>query len=565
SISQAYATGAVRGDSIAIGGLVGTSDAGSIGQSYATGTVTGSGNLVGGLVGDNRGTIIFAYATGAVSGADYVGGLVGNNNSGLIIQTYATGAVSGAASVGGLIGYSNRATSNSYWDTETTGQAASAGGTSLTTTALIAALPTGFDAGVWANSDNQTTPYLLGMPGNLVFNKNDLPGTVTSASRPNLYTVILDLNQLQAVGTGLAGRYVLGNDIDASASTRWMGMEMDASGIPRWGRTGFAPIGNSGASFTGIFDGLGYTINGLTIDRPNTDYVGLFGVAGTGSVIRNLGLLGGSVTGRKYVGGLAGDNDGTITGTYATGAVSGVASVDGDYVGGLVGYNDAGGKLTGVYATGTVGGNDHVGGLAGDNLGTITNAYATGAVTGTSYLGGGDNVGGLVGYNDAGGTITNTYATGAVSGSNYVGGLAGFNIGTVTGTYWDTETAGTGVTGIGSGIATGATGKTTVELQQLSTFAGWDISATGGDSTAWRMYEGHATPLLRTFLTPYTLNGQPDYDGSGAALANVANVTMTLPTDPEILGGWTQGDTLTLAGLAAGGGYTATSNADFSG
>ncbi|KRE82892.1 hypothetical protein ASG75_15220 [Rhodanobacter sp. Soil772] len=498
SISQAYATGTVRGDSVAIGGLVGTSNAGSIGQSYATGTVTSSGDLVGGLVGDNRGTIIFAYATGAVSGADYVGGLVGYNNSGVIIQTYATGAVSGAASVGGLIGYSNRATSNSYWDTETTGQVASAGGTSLTTTALIAALPTGFDAGVWANSDNQTTPYLLGMPGNQVFNKNDLPGTVTSASRPNLYTVILDLNQLQAVGTGLAGRYVLGNDIDASASIHWVGMEMDANGIPRWGITGFAPIGNSGASFTGIFDGLGYTINGLTIDRPNTDYVGLFGVAGTGSAIRNLGLLGGSVTGRKYVGGLAGDNGGTITGTYATGVVSGVASVDGDYVGGLVGYNDAGGKLTGVYATGTVGGNDHVGGLVGDNLGAITNAYATGAVTGTFYLGGGDYVGGLVGHNDAGSTITNTYATGAVRGSNYVGGLVGlYGGGTIIGSYWDTETTGQ------STSDGGGTGLTTAQMMDPASFAAWgtDISAVGGSSAAWRIYAGDTAPLLRTFMT----------------------------------------------------------------
>jgi trimeric autotransporter adhesin len=517
SISQAYATGTVRGNSVAIGGLVGTSNAGSIGQSYATGTVTGDGNLVGGLVGDNRGTIIFAYATGAVSGADYVGGLVGNNNNGVIIQTYATGAVSGAASVGGLIGYSNRATSNSYWDTETTGQAASAGGTPLTTTALIAALPTGFDAGVWANSDNQATPYLLGMPGNQVFNKNDLPGTVTSASRPNLYTVILDLNQLQAVRTGLAGRYVLGNDIDASASIHWVDMEIDASGIPRWGRTGFAPIGNSGASFIGTFDGLGHTINGLTIDRPNTDYVGLFGATGTGSAIRNLGLLGGSVTGRKYVGGLAGDNGGTITGTYATGVVSGVTSVDGDYIGGLVGYNDAGGKLTGVYATGTVGGNDHVGGLVGDNLGTITNAYATGAVTGTFYLGGGDYVGGLVGYNDAGGTITNTYATGAVSGSNDVGGLVGlYGGGPIIDSYWDKQTTGQSIS------AGGGTGLTTAQMMDPASFAAWgtDISAVGGSSATWRIYAGDTAPLLRTFMTGLavtTMNVGTFYNGTAFA------------------------------------------------
>jgi trimeric autotransporter adhesin len=533
-ISQAYATGTVSSSGGDVGGLIGINDGGPISQAYATGTVRGS-EYVGGLVGYSigGGTISQAYATGAVSSSgNFVGGLVGRNDGGTIDQAYATGAVSSSgSSIGGLDGFNNAGViTNSYWDTETTGQSASGnssfgGGTGLTTKALIAALPRGFTATAWGNVGNQTTPYLLGMSGNRVFNTNDLPtGTVTRANRPNLYTVILDLNQLQAVGSDLTGRYVLGNDIDASASIGWAGVEFDAHGNPHFGYTGFEPIGGPGAPFTGTFDGLGHTINSLNINRAYTDDIGLFGITGNGSAIRNLGLLGGSVTGQKYVGGLVGnnngtisqayvtgvvngknyvgglvgDNGGTITNTYATGVVSDVTSPDGIYVGGLVGRNDTSGKLTGVYATNSVMGNSHVGGLVGDNLGAITNAYATGEVTGIFDLGGGDYVGGLVGYNDAGGTITDTYATGAVSGSNYVGGLvASSGGGTVTNGYWNTDTT-RQRTSDGGG-----TGLTTAQMMDPASFAAWgtDISAVGGSSVTWRIYAGDTAPLLRAFMT----------------------------------------------------------------
>ncbi|MBB5886707.1 filamentous hemagglutinin N-terminal domain-containing protein [Xanthomonas sp. LMG 8992] len=492
-VSQAYATGTVSSSGGDAGGLIGINNGGPISQAYATGAVSGS-NDVGGLVGYNTsGTINQAYATGAVSGSNYVGGLVGINVSGTTIsQVYATGAVSGTGgNVGGLIGANSAGViTNSYWDTETTGQSTSSGGTGLTTKALIAALPAGFTAARWGNVGNQTTPYLLGMSGNQVFNTNDLPsGTVTRSNRPNLYAVILDLNQLQAVNTGLAGRYVLGNDIDASASIRWVGIEFDARGRPIIANNGFRPIGVPGAAFTGVFDGLGHTINNLTINWPNTDYAGLFGVTGNGSAIRNLGLLGGSVTGKNYVGGLVGDNGGTITNTYATGAVSGANY---SYVGGLVGSNR--GAITNAYATGAVSGGNTVGGLVGSNGtgGTITNTYATGAVSG------GNAVGGLVGSNETGGTITNTYATGAVSGNNSVGGLVGlYNGGTIIGSYWDTETTRQ------STSDGGGTGLTTLQMMDPASFAAWstDISAVGGSSATWRIYAGDTAPLLRTFMT----------------------------------------------------------------
>ena len=121
------------------------------------------------------------------------------------------------------------------------------------------------------------------------------------------------------------------------------------------------------------------------------------------------------------------NNGGTISQSYATGAVTGAYSV-----GGLVGVNWYG-TISQSYATGAVSGIGNVGGLVGWNNGTINQSYATGAVSGTQF------VGGLVGYN-YNGTITQSYATGAVSGTQFVGGLIGINYnGTVHHVYWNVD------------------------------------------------------------------------------------------------------------------------------
>lgn len=57
-------------------------------------------------------------------------------------------------------------------------------------------------------------------------------------------------------------------------------------------------------------NGLGHTITGLTINAPSMNGVGLFGSLSGVSTVRNLGLIGGSVTGGTHVGGLAGDGFG---------------------------------------------------------------------------------------------------------------------------------------------------------------------------------------------------------------------------------------------------------------
>jgi hypothetical protein len=223
---------------------------------------------------------------------------------------------------------------------------------------------------------------------------------------------------------------------------------------------GWVPIGSGVGEnfFTGFFDGGGYTISGLFINRPS--YVGLFGeIRGAG--IKNVRLEGVDVTGSQWVGSLVGMNkSGTIENSYATGDVSGNS-----LVGGLVGNNNgavyrshAAVNVTGI---GSVADIEKIGGLAGFNFGDIKDSYATGAVSGNSL------VGGLVGDNN-GGTIENSYATGAVSGNSIVGGLVG-QAGTVTDSFWDTQAS-------GQSDSAGGTGKTTAQMKQQDTFDDWDFA-----------------------------------------------------------------------------------------
>ena len=273
---------------------------------------------------------------------------------------------------------------------------------------------------------------------------------------------ITTCEELQNMKNNLSRNYYLGKDIDCSDTVKWN------SGA------GFVPVGNYSNKFTGTFDGRGYKITGLFINRP-TDYEGLLGCTGSGSEIKDAGLEDVDVTGDSFVGGLVGTNYGTITNSYSTGSVSGVYG----YGGGLVGEND--GTITNSYSAGSVsGGECYGGGLAGVNVGTINNSYSTGTVTGCL------DVGGLVGHNS--GTITNSYSTGSVSGNCgncYVGGLVGYNPGgTITNSYWDIETS-------GQSSSAGGEGKTTAEMKQQATFVDWDFL------NIWDIIEEVTYPYLR--------------------------------------------------------------------
>ncbi|MFI3270391.1 MAG: fimbrillin family protein, partial [Rikenellaceae bacterium] len=83
-------------------------------------------------------------------------------------------------------------------------------------------------------------------------------------------------------------------------------------------------IGSSSGSYKGTFDGGDYLVSGLYI-RGSSDIQGLFGYVGSGGVVKNLGVSG-EVTGSSIIGGVVGENSGTVTNCYNTAKVSGTGS-----------------------------------------------------------------------------------------------------------------------------------------------------------------------------------------------------------------------------------------------
>ena len=191
--------------------------------------------------------------------------------------------------------------------------------------------------------------------------------------------------------------------------------------------------------FNAAFDGGGHTVANLFINRT-TDNIGLFGVTGSGSVVRNVGLPSANVTGNQGVGALVGRVDsGKIAASFSTGSVTGTSND----VGGLVGRNNSG-SIAVSYSTAAVSGDTNVGGLVGyTEEGAIKASYATGPASGEV------NVGGLVGQGGSG-SMQACYAIGPVTGS-FSDGLVGLGGATISYSYWDTET--TDTTGVGGRTA----------------------------------------------------------------------------------------------------------------
>lgn len=272
-----------------------------------------------------------------------------------------------------------------------------------------------------------------------------------------------------------------------------------------------SPEGN----FDGTFEGLGNTISNLTIiDSTEEDRVGFFGELDPPAMVRDIGLEAVNITGtaqyqavgtiagavgagalanrisatgtvsaRRFVGGLVGADLGTLSNSHASVAVSG-----GDSAGGLAGYLYHSEGISRSYSTGKVAGGAaaSVGGLVGTNSGSnILDSYATGAVAG------GNNalVGGLVGSNSelpgAIPSVSTSYSTGSVAGGSgaTVGGLIGSDVSDSqnTSSYWDMDTSGVSNPANGAGNVQNHPGITGLSDAQLKS----GLPA-GFDKTVWK-------------------------------------------------------------------------------
>ena len=291
-----------------------------------------------------------------------------------------------------------------------------------TTLTLDAVRNIEFNADVAASGNTAGVELIFG--GEHIVNTGSLTLSGAGASlslNGTAYTLIHDVTDLQNIQSNLSGNYALAVDIDASATSGWNA------------GAGYAP---GGSVFSGTLDGFGHTISDLYINRPSTNYVGLFSyLAGT---VRDTGIVGGSIEGLAYAGGIAGEIQGTglIHRSYSTADIT----TNGAFAGGLAGTNH--GAITESFASGNVliaTSNTSAGGLVGQNstAGLIQDSYASGIVEGNLY------VGGIAGTNL--GTLNNVYATGHVTArvGAAEGGLTGSNSGTVTNGYYDGPTTGT--------------------------------------------------------------------------------------------------------------------------
>ena len=153
-------------------------------------------------------------------------------------------------------------------------------------------------------------------------------------------------------------------------------------------------MGNRTTQYSGTFDGNNKTVSGLYFNGDST-CIGLFGSSESDGNIKNVGVVDSYFKGNDHVGGVCGNNAGTITNCYNAGNLTAIEPSA--TVGGICGYNN-GGTVTNCYNTGTVtatGSVASVGGVCGCSIAPISNCYNIGTVTATSSSA---DISGICGY-----------------------------------------------------------------------------------------------------------------------------------------------------------------------
>ncbi|MCL2718168.1 MAG: hypothetical protein FWE14_05250 [Lachnospiraceae bacterium] len=440
TINKSSATGLITANSNNIGGFIGSMSNGTVSESSAAGNTTTSSFTAGGFIGSfTRGIIEQSYATGSTNATANIGGFVGNmvvanNTSAIIRNSFASGSVSSALSAGGFVGNMGTGTSasvsriensytissningfrgtatgtiqilSSYFSTTITNRLSSAPEAKTTVQMKSQETFDGWDfADIW-ELENGSFPALKGLGGAISTD----------------YIAITTAEELSAIRNNLSGNFRLEADIDLS-------------------RIGWQPIGNTITPFSGILDGNGYTITGLTANLTTQDNVGLFSV--NAGIITDLIIKDPNIIGRNNIGALAGQNRGLITNITVDGGSLRATGI----LGGLIGINNTSGIIedsVSINIISLTASSNTIGGLVGNNQGMVSNVSSNGIAT----LSGLDNIGGLIGTNS--GTINKSESNNNITGRNNVGGL----IGTITGGTVEQSNA------IGNVNATGSVG-----------------------------------------------------------------------------------------------------------
>jgi prepilin-type N-terminal cleavage/methylation domain-containing protein len=268
----------------------------------------------------------------------------------------------------------------------------------------------GGGSGIIVAAVNDTTPGTLGGGDGstcalamTIDSIEDLAAFSISVNGGNNYsgkciklTTDLDFLQNKSYMNPDATTFGLGNtpfgDINGNSTLEGIKTELTTA-------AGFTPIGDSTHQFSGTFNGTTHTIYDLTINRPSTSYIGLFGRNISGNLMAiNLNAV--NIIGAEYTGGVAGySENGSLTESYVTGNITGS-----NRVGGVIGslFSDGVHLMTSLRSNVNVTGADHVGGLVGyahqnfPDAGTLS-----GVIIGGNIIATGSNVGRAVGSQNA--------------------------------------------------------------------------------------------------------------------------------------------------------------------
>lgn len=549
-----------------VGGLVGMQDHATTNQGRNTGAITGCTN-VGGMVGYNK---VDSYLNNlenspqaTITGITNVGGIAGVNE-GVIsadnqLNLVNSGKIYGWENVGGIAGKNSgtidnvNSNINLYVIDEATRDALK-GSTDIADDAQFFGGVTGENVGIITNATNRArvdaaqASYVGGIVGKNT-KDGDKVGQLLGMGNSNKGFVI---------GKNYVGGVIGKNEVAITGTAKQsVGIVNSGTVIALAGGDG-GIIGENSADITYVnMTNEGEVHGNASADgtREENGTGGIIGVNGykaddTGANISHSSLMNrvnGNVSGVANVGGIIGINHGVITGSrdannnyykyqiYNNGTIQAgsydeengtitATAVPEENIGGLLGNNS--GTLTAGYNTGVVdaGQSRNVGGIAGTNSGTLDQVFnsvvtvtktETGATdangrklynytyTDGGAISGASNVGGIVGSNTAEGKLSNAYSTTAVAGNSKVANIVGSNAGQVSNIYGYAANGSTNVNG-------GTVSKSYIinpdgTLQNGNDAKKLDSYAFDNKKTTWKLYDKRTNPLLKVFLTKVTV------------------------------------------------------------
>lgn len=542
-----------------VGGLVGMQDHATTNQGRNTGAITGCTN-VGGMVGYNTAASYLNNLENSpqatITGITNVGGIAGVNE-GVIsaddqLNLLNSGKIYGWENVGGIAGKNSgiidnvNSNINLYVIDEATRNALK-GNAVITPNAQFFGGVTGENIGIITNATNRArvdaaqASYVGGIVGRNT-SEDGKVGQLLGMGNSNEGFVI---------GKNYVGGVIGKNEVAiAGTDKESVGIVNSGTVIALAGGAG-GIIGENSANITHVIMTNEGEVHGNAPAAGSTEKNGTGGIIGVnadGAIITNSSLMNrvnGNVSGVANVGGIIGINYGVITGgrddndnyykyqIYNNGTIQAgsydeengtITAVPGENIGGLLGNNS--GTLTAGYNTGVVdaGQSSNVGGIAGTNSGTLDQVFnsvvtVTKTETGATdadgkkvykytYTDGGEirgagNVGGIVGSNTAEGVLSNAYSTTAVAGTSKVANIVGSNAGHVSNIYGYAANGNNNVNGgtvhnshIINDDRTLENGKDAKKLDS------YDFA---NKETTWKLYDKRTNPLLKVFLTKVTV------------------------------------------------------------